>query len=277
MVEICDSVKENLIGNTFGNLTVIEYVGRDKYYANVWKARCTCGKEVIYTTRQIKSRLRGCKACRRESDPTIVARRTELLGVKFGRLTVEAFHGKDKKGALRWRCRCDCGNESLVSTGSLNNGTIRSCGCLKVDAAREANRTHGLSKHLLYSVWAVMKDRCYNSRNESYVRYGERGIQVHEEWVKDFKAFYDWAMANGYKEGLTIDRIDNDGNYEPGNCRWVTQDIQNQNQGRTKLNLELVVKVRDDPRSHRAISEEYGVAESTVSRIKAYKIWKNAA
>ena len=94
---------------------------------------------------------------------------------------------------------------------------------------------HGLRKHPLYSVWANIKTRCFNRNNSHYERWGGRGITMCNEWKNSFKAFYNWAMSNGYQEGLTIDRIDNDGNYEPSNCRWVTVKIQNSNKRNVKF------------------------------------------
>ena len=102
---------------------------------------------------------------------------------------------------------------------------------------------HRLYKHPLYEVWKVMKKRCYNPNCKSYKNYGGRGIMIYYEWKDDFKKFYDWTMLNGYKKGLTIDRIDNDGNYEPSNCRFATRIIQGRNRRKQKNNTSGFVGV----------------------------------
>ena len=148
------------------------------------------------------------------------------IGRKYNLLTPIKFFGTDERNNKLYWCKCDCGNEKIVKTTDLVRGVVKSCGCLAKQALIERCVTHGKTKHPLYSKWHTMKSRCNNSNNASYERYGGRGIKVCDEWENSFQAFYEWAMANGYKEGLSIDRIDNDGNYEPANCRWVTQEEQ---------------------------------------------------
>lgn len=160
----------------------------------------------------------------------------DLTGQKFGKLTVLGISGRNKYNALIWMCKCDCGNYADVLSRSLITGHTKSCGCIKGYKQVKHNteiKYHGGSNIRLYHVWVDMKQRCINPNKSNYVWYGAKGISVCDEW-KDFEKFKEWAYENGYDDKApvgycTLDRIDNDKDYEPQNCRWVSMAEQNRN------------------------------------------------
>jgi len=153
----------------------------------------------------------------------------DLTGQRFGRLSV-IRRDDSRKNAAYWLCRCDCGNEKVVQGCHLRSGATVSCGCLHMENAYKSNwSTHGCYKTRLYTEWISMKGRCTNKKNHRYPDYGGRGIKVCPEWLDSFEAFRDWALANGYRDDLTIERKDVNGDYCPSNCCWVTQKVQQNN------------------------------------------------
>lgn len=160
-------------------------------------------------------------------------KKIDLVGKRFGRLIVIEECGRDKDGKIQYLCKCDCGNETVVRGYSLKRGDTTSCGCYAREDAIIRNTKYSKEERILYDVWRSMKQRCNNKNKKDYPRYGGRGIRVCEEW-NDYLSFYQWGIANGYEKGKQLDRINNDGNYEPSNCRWATIIENNNNKRNTK-------------------------------------------
>ncbi len=153
----------------------------------------------------------------------------DITGHRFGRLTVIS-RAPSVQGCtnVRWICKCVCGGETVARGSSLRNGSVQSCGCLRADYWREQKTTHNLSSSRIYHIHHGMIQRCYDTNYPAFEEYGGRGIKVCSEWF-DFERFHKWAMCSGYQDDLSIDRVNNDGDYCPSNCRWATRKEQSNN------------------------------------------------
>lgn len=185
----------------------------------------------------------------------------DLTNKRFNRLVAIKTVGVDKNKKIIWECLCDCGNTCNVTSNSLMVKDTQSCGCLKKESRknRKPSLTHGGSGTRLYSIWKGVRNRCFYLNSKNYERYGGRGITVCEEWKDNFVNFRDWSLSNGYKEGLTIDRIDNNGNYEPSNCKWST----NKEQQNNKEN-NVLITYQNETKTLSQWAEEKGINNSAL-------------
>lgn len=248
------------IGQRFSKLTVIEYMGLNSRKQKLWKCKCDCGNEKVTTTTALTSKHTRSCGC-------LYPKAEDLTGKRFGKLIVlkEVEPKIDAKGNKYhyWECLCDCGNTTFVTTQNLKNST-QSCGCYLKEVAGQQTLKHGYRNSRLYRIYNGMKQRCNNPNSPNYPNYGGRGITVCPEWNKEdaLPVFVEWALANGYRDDLSIDRIDNSKGYSPDNYRWANRQEQSNN---TRQNVHLSYK--GEIYTIAQFSRKYGINHRVVSKM----------
>ena len=226
----------DLSGQRFGRLVVLErlddIVQENGRKRSLYRCKCDCGNEKNVRGENLTGGITQSCGCLNK-ERTSAASIKDLTGQRIGKLVVLKRANEIGDGKVRWLCKCDCGTTKSILADALNDGSTTSCGCRRRSAIGERTLKHGHRHERIYSIYCDIKRRCYNEKRTGYANYGARGIRMCDDWKNDFMTFFNWAMANGYEEHLTIDRIDNDGNYEPGNCRWITK-----SENSTKRNIE---------------------------------------
>jgi len=186
----------------------------------------------------------------------------DITGVRFGRLVVIERSGNNSK-PVKWNCKCDCGNNVIVTGNNLKNGHTRSCGCLARENSKNRATKHNMCESRLCKEWYRMLERTRNTKWAEAHRYALRGITVCDEWKNSFDAFRDWALANGYDDSLSLDRIDNDKGYSPDNCRWANRVVQCRNKGNN-----VIIEYNGEKKTLAEWAEIFGIKYGTLhSRI----------
>ncbi len=193
-----------------------------------WLCRCDCGNEKVVRGSSLKGmKVKSC-GCLAIANGRL--RALDIQGQKFGRLLAIRPTGARTGGSVVWECLCDCGATAFTSVAKLREGGTKSCGCL----CREVHTTHGMSGSPEYRVWRSMLDRCSNPNSSRWHTHGSRGIKVCDSWSSSFDNFYK-DMGSRPHDGLSLERVNNSGNYEPGNCKWGTATEQAENRRTTRL------------------------------------------
>lgn len=266
------SKQYDLIGMRFTKLVVEEKLGniRPNDKKIYWRCKCDCGNEkVVCSTHLLNKQTKSCGCLPGEKLSQL--RSVDLIGQRFGRLVVEEKAYKDTN--QHWKCLCDCGNVIYPTTGNLRSGNTKSCGCVAKERISQINKKHGLRHTRLYSIWVNMRGRCYNKNNNRYNSYGGKGIVVCDEWQGDqgFQNFYDWAIQSGYKDSLTLERMDNSKNYCPSNCKWAT--MKEQQNHRTNNHYVTINGITKSFKEW-CDSGEYDVSYST-AKTRLTRGWKD--
>ena len=251
-----DGKFHDLTGQVFGELKVLERIA-NKGGRTCYRCQCSCGKVIEVLAHSLTSGQKSC-GCQNPQHQ-------DLTGLTFGKLTVLGLNHKEKSkfGGYRYfyKCKCECGNSCIVLSHYLTEGETKSCGCLQKEKARECQLVHGWKGTLAYRTWKGIKERCYNPHCFSYPRYGGRGIALGDEWLNNAQAFCEYVskLEHYGERGYSLDRIDNNKNYEPENLRWATPKEQCRNR-----RSNIIVEYQGQKMTLVEASEKSGINRATL-------------
>lgn len=249
------AILESRIGKTFGDYAILSM--KDINSIPKYTMQCTsCGCERVVSAYAFGNLDFKCHKHFEKNNYD-----DSYIGREFNFLTVIGIE-HDDKNRRRFNCRCKCGNEKLYPPHDVVLESVKSCGCMAKQLLHDAFwKENALNRRRLYRIWIGMKQRCYNKSSENYADYGGRGIIICNEWLNSYEIFENWAFENGYADDLSIDRIDNDGNYEPKNCRWATMKVQANNKRPKKRNAQWTIG--NEVKDTREWCEIFGISYET--------------
>lgn len=243
----------DLVGKSFNRWHIDSY-SHTANWNDYYNCTCSCGTRKIVNGRNLvegKSKSCGCLVREKVHEKCFLDR----TGKKYNNLTCIKWEYRGKN--IFWLCKCDCGKEIWVKSGNLASGAVKSCGCI----GKHTNQVHGMSHTRIHGIWSGIQQRCFNPKDDSYKYYGGRGIHICDEWrgTEGFVRFMEWSKKNGYTDELTIDRIDNNKDYSPENCRWTTQTVQMRN---TRTNPHYTYNEKSYTMAD--LAEEFGIPYGTL-------------
>ena len=252
----------DITNQKFGSLLVIQIIEKKtSRNRTLWLCVCDCGKKVELESEKLRSKKINSCGCKDLNN---------ITGQKFNRLTaLQPTNFRNTNGSVFWDCICDCGNMAKVTTSSLRSGHTKSCGCLHIEQAIKTCKnkaTHGKTNTSEYNIWLSVTQRCLNINNHAYSYYGGRGITICDRWLNSFENFY-IDMGPRPSAFHSIDRIDNNGNYEPSNCRWATKEEQSNN----RRNNHIVI-YKNKQYSVMDLAKELGI-NYNLFRMRIYDKW----
>lgn len=275
-------------GKIVHNFTVLEEISPEIYKGRElrkFKCRCVCGTIRYFTPSMINRKVipDNCGCILPDIIPLDIDAANKKYPNEYRYISEELFSVRKPNGEIKRKVKTICKKCSKVQKVFYENyiegGKASGCwDCMFEDGVignsnGENSKTHGMSSTRIYRIYRGMLQRINDLNHKDYKRYGGRGIEICKEWSENFMSFYHWSMDNGYADNLEIDRENNDGNYNPDNCRWVHRIVNSRNQSNTKLSIKKAKEIRNSSKSIKELAEYYNVSTSTIESVLKNKTW----